>query len=87
MIATALLILIGFITCFLLFYASSGEDETWDPDLDSDALSPLARKQDRLLRILKDLAEEKAMGSIAGAGTRPRQLSHCVSLSASGRPG
>ena len=34
-------------TCFLLFYASSGEDETWDPDLDSDALSTLARKKDR----------------------------------------
>ena len=64
MIATALLILIGFITCFLFFYASSGEDETWDPDLDSDALSTLARKKDRLLRILKDLDEEKAMGSI-----------------------
>ena len=64
MISTALLILIGFIICFLLFYASGGEVETWDPDLDSDALSTLARRKDRLLRILKDLDEEKAMGSI-----------------------
>ncbi len=64
MISTLLLILIGFITCFLLFFASGGPIESWDPDLDSDALSTLARRKDRLLRILKDLDEEREMGSI-----------------------
>ncbi len=64
MITSALLALIGFIICCLLFYASGGAVEAWDPDLDADALSSLAKKKDRLLRILKDLDEELDMGSI-----------------------
>ena len=64
MIHILLLTLIGFICFTLLYYAYSGPGESWDPDLDSDALTTLGRQKDKLLRILKDLDEEREMGSI-----------------------
>ena len=67
MIHILLLTLVGFICFALLFYAYSGPGESWDPDLDSDALATLGRQKDKLLRILKDLDEEREMGSIEEA--------------------
>lgn len=64
MIHILLLTLIGFICFTLLYYAYSGPGESWDPDLDSDTLTTLGRQKDKLLRILKDLDEEREMGSI-----------------------
>ena len=64
MIHIFLLTLIGFICFELLYYAYSGPGESWDPDLDSDTLTTLGRQKDKLLRILKDLDEEREMGSI-----------------------
>ena len=67
MIHILLLTLIGFICFSLLYYAYSGPGESWDPDLDSDALATLGHQKDKLLRILKDLDEEREMGSIEEA--------------------
>lgn len=63
----ALLILISFIICLILYFAFSGPREAWDPDLESGTLSILGRRKDKLLRVLKDLDEERGMGSIEEA--------------------
>ena len=64
MIATSLLLLISFIICCILYFAWSGPRESWDPDLESGALSILERRKDKLLRVLKDLDDEHEMGTI-----------------------
>lgn len=59
-----LLILISFIIGSIMVFAFMGPRESWDPDLDSGALSLLGQRKDKLLRVLKDLDEEREMGSI-----------------------
>ena len=66
-VAVILLILVAFIIASIMFLAFSGPRESWDPDMDSDALSVLGRQKDKLLRVLKDLDEEREMGSIEEA--------------------
>ena len=64
MIATSLILLISFIICCILYFAWSGPRESWDPDLESGALSILERRKDKLLRALKDLDDVHEMGTI-----------------------
>ena len=64
MIATSLILLISFIICCILYFAWSGPRESWDPDLESGALSILERRKDKLLRALKDLDDAHEMGMI-----------------------
>ena len=64
MIATSLILLISFIICCILYFAWSGPRESWDPDLESGALSILERRKDKLLRALKDLDDAHEMGTI-----------------------
>ena len=59
-----LLILISFIIGCIMVFAFMGPRESWDPDMDSGALSLLGQRKDKLLRVLKDLDEEREMGSI-----------------------
>ena len=64
MTATLLIILISFIILCILYFSGNGPRESWDPDLESGALSILERRKDKLLRVLKDLDDEHEMGTI-----------------------
>lgn len=64
LIAFAFIGLVGLGLATVLFLRVSGPREPWDPDLESGTLSILGRRKDKLLRILKDLDDERKMGSI-----------------------
>ena len=67
MISISLLALISFLTVTIMVQAALGSKEPWDPDLEAGTLSILGRRKDKLLRILKDLDDEREMGSIEEA--------------------
>ena len=67
MISISLLALISFLIITIMIQAALGPKEPWDPDLEAGALSILGRRKDKLLRILKDLDDEREMGSIEEA--------------------
>jgi len=67
MISIALLALISFLIISIMVQAALGPKEPWDPDLEAGTLSILGRRKDKLLRILKDLDDEREMGSIEEA--------------------
>ena len=64
MISLSLLALISFLIVAILIQAAIGPKEPWDPDLEAGTLSILGQRKDKLLRILKDLDDEREMGSI-----------------------
>ena len=67
MISISLLALISFLIIAIMVQAALGPKEPWDPDLEAGTLSILGRRKDKLLRILKDLDDEREMGSIEEA--------------------
>lgn len=67
MISISLLALISFLIITIMVQAALGPKEPWDPDLEAGTLSILGRRKDKLLRILKDLDDEREMGSIEEA--------------------
>ena len=67
MISISLLALISFLIIAIMIQAALGPKEPWDPDLEAGTLSILGRRKDKLLRILKDLDDEREMGSIEEA--------------------
>ena len=67
MISISLLALISFLIVAILIQAAIGPKEPWDPDLEAGTLSILGRRKDKLLRILKDLDDERELGSIEEA--------------------
>tara|TARA_B110000014_G_C19964813_1_gene499385 strand:+ start:403 stop:798 length:396 start_codon:yes stop_codon:yes gene_type:complete len=67
MISLSLLALISFLIVAILIQAAIGPKEPWDPDLEAGTLSILGQRKDKLLRILKDLDDEREMGSIEEA--------------------
>jgi len=67
MISISLLALISFLIVAIMIQAAIGPKEPWDPDLEAGTLSILGQRKDKLLRILKDLDDEREMGSIEEA--------------------
>ena len=67
MISISLLALISFLIVAIMIQAAVGPKEPWDPDLEAGTLSILGQRKDKLLRILKDLDDEREMGSIEEA--------------------
>ena len=67
MISISLLALISFLIITIMVQAALGPKEPWDPDLEAGTLSILGRRKDKLLRILKDIDDEREMGSIEEA--------------------
>ena len=67
MISISLLALISFLIVAIMIQAAVGPKEAWDPDLEAGTLSILGQRKDKLLRILKDLDDEREMGSIEEA--------------------
>ena len=67
MISISLLALISFLIIAIMIQAALGPKDPWDPDLEAGTLSMLGRRKDKLLRILKDLDDEREMGSIEEA--------------------
>ena len=67
MISISLLALISFLIIAIMVQAALGPKEPWDPDLAAGPLSILGRRKDKLLRILKDIDDEREMGSIEEA--------------------
>ena len=67
MISISLLALISFLIITIMVQAALGPKEPCDPDLEAGTLSILGRRKDKLLRILKDLDDEREMGSIEEA--------------------
>ena len=67
MISISLLALISFLIVAIMIQAVIGPKEPWDPDLEAGTLSILGQRKDKLLRILKDLDDEREMGSIEEA--------------------
>ena len=67
MISISLLALISFLIIAIMIQAALGPKEPWDPDLEAGTLSILGRRKDKLLRILKDIDDEREMGSIEEA--------------------
>ena len=67
MISISLLALISFLIFAIMIQAAVGPKEPWDPDLEAGTLSILGQRKDKLLRILKDLDNEREMGSIEEA--------------------
>ena len=67
MISISLLALISFLIVAIMVQAAVGPKEPWDPDLEAGTLSILGQRKDKLLRILKDLDDEREMGSIEEA--------------------
>ena len=67
MISLSLLALISFLIVAIFIQAAIGPKEPWDPDLEAGTLSILGQRKDKLLRILKDLDDEREMGSIEEA--------------------
>ena len=67
MISISLLALISFLIVAIMIQAAVGPKEARDPDLEAGTLSILGQRKDKLLRILKDLDDEREMGSIEEA--------------------
>ncbi len=67
MIPGFLTVLIAISVLAVFLCAFTGQREVWDLDEGPDLLSRLKRKKDRTLRVIKDLREEHARGSIEDA--------------------